>query len=106
VVNADGTFNSESNPAAPGSIVTLFATGTGATSPPTMTGRLPRDTPAPAGAVAVTIAGRPAEVMFKGEIAAGVLQLNVRAADVAAGAQPAVLSIDRAVSQGVPIYFK
>jgi uncharacterized protein (TIGR03437 family) len=105
-VNADGTFNAESNPAARGSVVTLFATGTGATTPPTMTGRLPRDTPAPAGTVTVTIGGRPAEVIFKGEIAAGVLQLNVRAPEVSAGAQSAVLSIDGAAGKGVPIYFK
>ena len=32
-VNQDGTINSESNPAAPGSIVTVWATGTGVSAP-------------------------------------------------------------------------
>ena len=38
-VNGDGSFNSESNPAARGSAVTLFATGEGLADPPAAAGR-------------------------------------------------------------------
>src|SRR5262249_20095403 len=105
-VNQDRSLNSESNPAARGSILTLFATGSGATSPPTLTGRLPRGA-APAATAAVTIGGRPAEIFYQGEIAAGVLPLNVKVPDsAAAGGQPAVLSVGGAASPGATVYLK
>jgi uncharacterized protein (TIGR03437 family) len=39
-LNQDGTVNSANNPAAPGSIVTVFATGLGPISPPQADGTL------------------------------------------------------------------
>ena len=46
-LNQDGTINSPGNPAPRGSIVALFATGCGQTSPPSVTG-VPAATPLPA----------------------------------------------------------
>lgn len=40
VLNQDGTINSPANPAARGSIVSLFLTGGGVTNPPSATGRI------------------------------------------------------------------
>jgi uncharacterized protein (TIGR03437 family) len=77
-VNQNGSFNSDSNPAARGEIVTLFATGSGATSPAGVTGKLPPPGRAPAGKVAVNFADVAGEIQSAGEIAAGVLQINVR----------------------------
>ncbi|MGC9972597.1 MAG: hypothetical protein ABSE56_18595 [Bryobacteraceae bacterium] len=80
VVNADASFNSASNPAARGSFVALFATGEGATTPEGVDGKLPVPDkwPAPAADLSVTFGGAPGEVLFKGLIFAGVLQVNVR----------------------------
>ncbi len=67
VLNQDGTFNSQGNPAAPGSVIQIFATGLGAVDPAVEAGQ--------PGAIApsfnfttvtpvVLIGGLPAEVSF------------------------------------------
>jgi uncharacterized protein (TIGR03437 family) len=43
VRNEDGSLNSQSNPAAPGSRITLFFTGAGITNPPLADGVIPPD---------------------------------------------------------------
>jgi uncharacterized protein (TIGR03437 family) len=43
IVNEDGTFNSEQNPARQGSIVTMYATGLNQTDPPLATGQIARN---------------------------------------------------------------
>jgi uncharacterized protein (TIGR03437 family) len=43
VLNQDGSINSPRNPADPGSVVSLFLTGTGQTSPPSVEGEIARD---------------------------------------------------------------
>jgi uncharacterized protein (TIGR03437 family) len=80
VVNQDYTFNSDSNPAKRGDVVTLFATGEGPTSPAGVTGKMPRSGswPAPVGAVSVTFGGVAGNVLWVGEIYGGVLQVNVQ----------------------------
>jgi uncharacterized protein (TIGR03437 family) len=77
--NQDGSLNSESNPAARGDVVTLYATGEGQTSPAGKDGLLPTagKWPAPAGSVVVAFDGMPGTVLFQGETYAGVLQVNV-----------------------------
>jgi uncharacterized protein (TIGR03437 family) len=79
--NQDGSLNNESNAAAGGSILTIFATGCGQTAPASATGvpaRLPL--PGPAAAVTLAIAGQPAEIVFAGAAPGlvGVMQVNVR----------------------------
>jgi uncharacterized protein (TIGR03437 family) len=82
ILNQDGTVNSGSNPAAPGSVVMLFATGAGLTTPASTDGLLTpvsQPYPAPNLPVSVTIDGFPTQVTYVGAapgLVAGVLQIN------------------------------
>ncbi len=81
--NQDGSQNSASNPAAPGSVIALFVTGEGATAPPGVTGRVNADLnalPRPQQEVKVQIQGIPAQVLYAGAAPffAGLMQINVR----------------------------
>ncbi len=90
VLNQDNSLNSAAHPALRGSIVSLFATGTGQTAPPGIDGK-PAATPNPLPVLPVTveIAGASAEILYAGSapgLVAGVLQANVRIpADAATG---------------------
>jgi uncharacterized protein (TIGR03437 family) len=81
ILNQDGTVNSSSNPAAPGSVVALYATGGGVMSPASTDGVIvTAPYPAPMLPVSVTIYGLPAQVIYAGAapgIVAGVLQIDV-----------------------------
>ena len=71
IVNQDGTVNSVENPAARGSIVSIYMTGQGGTSP-ALTGILPTN-------VAVTIGGIATMVQYAGQAPgeiAGLTQVN------------------------------
>ena len=81
-VNQDGTFNSPANPAPRGSIIAVWFTGGGQTSPGLPDGQPPTGPPFPAllAPVAVQIGGitiPPEDVAFVGLVYAGVAQLNV-----------------------------
>jgi uncharacterized protein (TIGR03437 family) len=88
-LNQDGSLNSAANPAAPGSIVVLYGTGAGATTPDSADGEVtpiadPALLPKPAGQVHVSLNGIPAEVLYAGAapgIVAGVSQINIRIPD-------------------------
>jgi len=90
ILNQDGSVNTHTNPAAPGSVVSLFATGAGATTPASADGTLTSAPyPTPNLPVSVTIDGLPAQITYVGAapgLVAGVLQINVV---VPAGAYPA-----------------
>lgn len=98
-LNQDGSINSAQAPAAPGTVVTLYATGQGATAPSLATGEPAGAAPLNRvdGAVEVTIGGQPAEVLFAGMAPGfvGLVQLNVQvpAAAQSGSAQPVELSI-------------
>jgi len=81
VLNEDGTVNHADNPAPLGSVVSLFATGTGATIPSSATG-VPAVAPLPSPAlkVGVSFGSRPAGVLFAGSAPGlvGVTQINAR----------------------------
>jgi uncharacterized protein (TIGR03437 family) len=83
VLNQDGALNSVSNPAARGSIVTFFAAGAGAMSPPVSDGAVSGPGPAlpvPALPVTVSIRGVDAAVQYAGAAPlyiSGLLQVNV-----------------------------
>ena len=91
VLNQDYSLNGEGNPAAPGSVVQLFATGQGAVTPVQATGA-----PAPGVApfptpdlpVKALVDDREAEVLFAGLTPGlvGLMQLNVRLPASAGGA--------------------
>ena len=81
VLNQDNSPNSSSNPAAVGSVLQVFLTGAGQTSPAGVDGQLAGSTPAlPLGAVTATIGGVPATVQYAGTssgLVQGVTQVNV-----------------------------
>jgi uncharacterized protein (TIGR03437 family) len=100
--NQDGSINGPLSPATRGSIVSLFATGGGQTTPPSVTGA-PAALPLAAMAQPVTasIGGRGAEVLYSGPAPGlvGVLQVNARVpADVPVASSPDLVSL--AVSVG------
>ena len=104
-LNSDGRLNSPQNPAKPGSIVVLYATGEGQTDPFGISGRLATDVyPKPQLPVSVIINGQPAEVLYAGaapNLIAGLLQVNVRIPDTitAVGSLPVLISVGDIVSQ-------
>ncbi|HTC35001.1 MAG TPA: hypothetical protein VK724_16615 [Bryobacteraceae bacterium] len=96
--NEDGTLNSAANPAAKGSIVVLYGTGTGQTVPPGSDGIMPSDTPPLVKSpVLATIASQNALVLFAGDAPGfvGLTQLNigVPTSIVEGGAQPITLEV-------------
>jgi uncharacterized protein (TIGR03437 family) len=114
ILNQNLSVNSPSNPAAPGSVVTLYLTGEGQTSPPGVTGSVtqalaaPPYTPSPLLPVAALVNNSPATIEFAGEapgIVAGVLQVNVLIpAGTPAGAIPVAVSIGgRSTQNGVTV---
>jgi uncharacterized protein (TIGR03437 family) len=88
ILNQNLSLNGPANPAAKGSIVMVYMTGEGQTSPASVTGAItlpnlppPQVTPAPLLQVSVLINGQPALWTYAGEapgLAAGLMQLNVQ----------------------------
>ena len=110
ILNQDNSLNGPGNRAAKGSIVQVFMTGEGQTSPPSVTGAIttatlppPQVTPAPALAVGVLINGQPASYAYAGEapgLVAGMMQLNVQIpANAPSGDLPITVSIGGNTSQ-------
>ncbi|MGI8988132.1 MAG: hypothetical protein ACR2I2_00950 [Bryobacteraceae bacterium] len=98
ILNRDFSPNGPSNPAAPGSIVMIYATGEGQTDPPGADGKLTNDVlPRPLQAVGVQIGGVDADVLYAGGapgLVAGLLQVNVRVpAGISDPAAPVLLRI-------------
>jgi uncharacterized protein (TIGR03437 family) len=111
VVNQDGTVNSATNPAARGSVVSIYATGEGQTSPAGVTGSVTKAPNSPVAQVSVSIGGTAATVQYAGSApgdVAGVLQVNaVVPASVAPGQLLVVLTIGGVASQaGVAVAVK
>ena len=100
ILNVDNTVNSVKRPAAPGSVIQMWAAGAGVWNPPvTVTGIYRRDPQqVPAAPVSLTIGGIPAQVQYAGVtpyfIFVGLLQVNaVVPAGLSPGPQPLVLTI-------------
>jgi uncharacterized protein (TIGR03437 family) len=102
--NADSRPNSANNPAVKGSIITMYATGEGLTTPPSVDGKIavPPYT-VPVLPVSVTIDSIAAELEYKGGApaeVAGVMQVNVKIPAAAhSGNVPVVLTVGTAKSQ-------
>jgi len=82
--NQDGRRNALGAPAGPGTVVTLYATGCGATDPAIRSGELtPSPHPALVERIEVTVDGVAAAIVFAGEVPgfAGLNQINIRLAD-------------------------
>jgi uncharacterized protein (TIGR03437 family) len=105
IVNQDGTVNGAVNPAARGSVVSIFATGEGQTSPPGVTGSVTGSgLKTPLQQVTVAIGGIGATVQYAGSApgsVAGLLQVNaVVPAGVSPGsAVPVIVSVGGISSQ-------
>jgi uncharacterized protein (TIGR03437 family) len=108
-LNQDGSVNGPLHPAAPGSVIVLFATGEGLTDPPGVDGRVAGDIlPRPLGPVEVTIGGEPAEVIYAGAapgLVSGVMQVNARISPMQQnlGAVPVRLKVGDFGSQAVSV---
>lgn len=105
VLNQDGvTVNSDANPAARGSIITIFATGEGQTSPAGIDGLIASTAyPKPMQPVSVTIDGQPAVVQYAGAApgaVAGLFQVNVQVPAQASTGDVAIsIQVGNAASQ-------
>src|SRR5579885_3538425 len=105
ILNQDSSVNTPVNPAARGSVISLFATGAGQTNPAGVDAQVAGATlPTPVLPVSVDVAGLDAQVLYAGAapgLLAGVLQVNCMI-PVAAPAGPAVpitLTVGSATSQ-------
>jgi uncharacterized protein (TIGR03437 family) len=109
ILNQDNSLNGPSHPAAKGSIVQMFMTGEGQTSPLGITGKItgvtlppPQVTPAPIQPILVSTGGQ-ALYTYAGEapgMVAGVMQLNVQIpAGVPSGPLEVLVSIGGVSSQ-------
>jgi uncharacterized protein (TIGR03437 family) len=113
ILNQDLSVNSQSNPAAKGSVIAIFAMGAGQTSPPSVDGQVTGTLlPRPLLPVSVQIGGLDATVTYAGAapgLVAGVLQVNALVpSEVSSGpAIPVEFSIGGASSQaGVSVAIK
>jgi uncharacterized protein (TIGR03437 family) len=98
ILNQDSSVNGPANPAAPGSIVQIYATGEGVTNPAVTDGTLATGTtfPAPVAPLSVTIGGQAATVLFAGTApgaVAGFLQVNAAVPSGVSGYLPVVLTV-------------
>ena len=104
-LNEDTTVNTAQNGARRGSIITLYATGEGQTSPLSIEGSITRpDTlPKPVRPVQVTVGGVTADVLYAGSApgqVAGLMQVNVRVPEIVepGAAVPVVLTVGSTTS--------
>jgi uncharacterized protein (TIGR03437 family) len=66
MTNSDGSYNTSSSPATPGSYVTFYLTGEGQTNPSGSDGNIATSTANVALPVTVVIAGRTAQLLYAG----------------------------------------
>ena len=104
-LNQDGTLNSSANPAAPGSVLVLYATGMGETSPAGVDGSVTGydSLPQPMLPITVAIDGQPAQVLYAGAapgMVAGIMQINVQisATVQSSNAVPVTLTVGKQAS--------
>jgi uncharacterized protein (TIGR03437 family) len=101
-LNQDGSLNAPLNPAAEGSVVTVYLTGTGQTNPPGVTGAITSTSGSNLLSTTAMIAGLPADILYAGPapgVIAGVSQVNLR---VPAGANSSLTAPISVVIGGVP----
>lgn len=104
-LNEDGSVNSPTNRAAAGSIISLFGTGAGQMSPPSVDGQLADSSPAqPLQTVSATIGGAPAQVTYAGPapgLVFGTLQVDLKVPDgtLPGDAVPIMATIGQASTQ-------
>jgi uncharacterized protein (TIGR03437 family) len=109
IVHQDGTYNSQTNAAAHGTFLTIYATGDGIEYGPDLAG-LPAAVPYPFPVlpVTVTLAGMAAEVTYAGSAPGlvGILQVNARVPGsfVPSGAVPLILVVGTVQAPAVTVW--
>jgi uncharacterized protein (TIGR03437 family) len=107
VVNQNGLINSQSQPAAAGSVIAAYLTGLGAVNPPGVTGAAAAASPLSMvnGTVTATIGGVSATVRFAGLAPgfAGLYQVNIVVPQMAAGQYPLQISGGGALSNAAMV---
>jgi uncharacterized protein (TIGR03437 family) len=102
VLNQDSSVNSDANPASQGSVVSVYATGGGQTTPPVSTGSTVEYTAQVAASVSATIGGQPAQVIYAGQApgeVAGVMQVNLQVPNGVTGDLAVILTVGGVASQ-------
>jgi uncharacterized protein (TIGR03437 family) len=108
ILNQDFSINGPTNAAARGTVIAIYMTGEGVTSPPSVTGQLaPLDGTGlnkPVQTVTATVGGVNAPVQYYGSapgLVYGVMQVNVLVpTTISTGNQPVVVTVGSANSQG------
>jgi uncharacterized protein (TIGR03437 family) len=101
ILNQDGSVNGPGNPAARGSVVSIYGTGEGQTNPPGVDGAIANETlaglPRPAAPFSISIGGIPASYTYAGtapQSFAGFFQVNaIIPANAGTGNLPVVLVV-------------
>jgi uncharacterized protein (TIGR03118 family) len=92
-INQDGSINSSTNAAVAGSIVTLYATGAGLTSPTGVAGTIQTEGLSPLLKLSVTIGGQPATIVAAGTPAGFLSGLTLIQTIVPNGLPPGAASV-------------
>ena len=111
ILNQDGTVNGPGNPAARGSVVSIYGTGEGQTNPPGVDGAIANETlaglPRPAAPFSISIGGIPASYTYAGtapQSFAGFFQVNaVIPANAGPGNVPVVLVVGGVSSKSLNV---
>ncbi len=102
ILDANFSLNTSSNPAEPGSVVVIYATGGGQTNPPSTSGTMTTAATPLAESVTVTVGGQPAQVLYAGNAGgevAGVVQINLQLPAGVTGTVPVIVTIGNHPSQ-------
>ena len=101
ILNSDYSLNTPSNPAAAGSIVIVYATGGGQTSPASNDGTITAGAMPLASDSSVMVGGLDAQVLYAGNAGgevAGVTQFNIQLPQGVSGTVPIVIRVGSAFS--------
>jgi uncharacterized protein (TIGR03437 family) len=108
IVNQDGTLNGTSNPAAPGTVVSIYGTGEGQTDPPGIDGSIVSSPNLhhPLAPVAASIGGQNADVTYAGSAGdqvSGMFQVNVLVPSSipSGGSVPVIITVGGSTQTGV-----
>jgi uncharacterized protein (TIGR03437 family) len=102
ILNEDASLNSTGNPAAPGSVISVYGTGGGVTNPPDQTGAIAEGSNRLAASATATVGGQSAQVVYAGDApgeVAGVVQFNIQVPNNVVGTVPVVITVGGNSSQ-------
>jgi uncharacterized protein (TIGR03437 family) len=110
ITNLDGRAISASNPASPGGVLVLYATGEGQTNPAGVDGGVNNSVyPKPLAPVSAQIGGQAAQILYAGAapgFVAGVLQVDLQIPAGVTGTVALQLTVGNASTAGLPVSIK